>query len=648
MKIIVIALIILAFLQINVSYPGCLTSGFQNEAMDVDAEKAKIEAVLEKLEKALQTKNVELLSEVFSHDQDIIIIGPDSREMAFDWKTLAYMKNQQFRDLKNITISSKEQKITIDDSGDVARYFTLSDISFISGGLPFRVKDVRETGVLEKENSRWVIVQQHSSAPVSDPIWPFFFTKDPGKPGVYDADRKFSIDELREDYDLLRLALEEAHSGMHRYTPKKEFDALFNTLFGDIDREMTEIEFLRLISPIIEKIHCVHTAAQPSSDYRKVMNEKGLFFPFALKFISGKAYILQNFHPENHITPGSEVVAINDRTIPRLLSDFMKMLPSDGKNETYKYRILDWYFPDKYFLYIEQPESFELEYLPPEKKETATAIFPGVSRDKIDNTWFSYETLYKECLKLEILEESNLAVLIVRTFVPRILKHYGYNFYRFMQASFKEIAEKNISSLIIDLRWNDGGEVLYCKNLLAYLIDKPFQFASLETTSKPRYSFLEHTDKGLYFNYLHPNLWTRDNEGRYFLKGNWHKEIKPKTKAFKGKVYVLTNGMSISGSSDVAAILHHHKKAVFIGEETGGAYYGNNAGDFINLTLPNTHIRIRIPIRSSVLAVSGYRFKERGVVPDFEVKSMIEDILQGIDRELDFAVDLIKKSNRKD
>ena len=237
--------------------------------------------------------------------------------------------------------------------------------------------------------------------------------------------------------------------------------------------------------------------------------------------------------------------------------------------------------------------------------------------------------------------------MTIRTFVPRILKHFGYDFYRFMEASFKEIADKNISNLIIDLRWNDGGEVLYCKDLLAYLIDKPFQFVNLESTSKPRYSFLEYTDKGLYFNYFHPDLWTRDNTGRYLLKGNWGKKIEPNGKTFKGGVYVLMNGMSISGSADIAALLHYHKRATFIGEETGGAYYGSNAGDFINLTLPNTHIRIRIPIRSSIMAVSNYPFKERGVVPDFELKPKIEDILQKMDKVLDFAIGLIKKGNRK-
>ena len=647
MKNLFITLLILATLSMGANYENCLASSVYNNEFDIEVEKTKIKAVLEKLDKALQTENMELFSEVFAHDQDIIIIGPDFREKAIGWETLVKMQNRQFRDLENLTISLIDQKINIGNSGDVARYFRVLDIRFVTSNLPFRLKGIRETGVLKKENGNWVIVQQHISAPVNDQIWPFYLLKHQQESPAYDPNKKFDIETLKEDYDLLRLALEEAHAGIYRYTSKTEFDALFNTLFMDIDREMTEIEFFRLLLPIIEKIHCLHTSAWPSSNYQKVMNEKGLFFPFELKFISGKAYIFQSFDAENQIPPGSEIVSINGKPLPQLLSDLVKMLPSDGKNETYKYRTLDQSFPEKYYLYSDQPESFKIAYLAPEKKKIATIVVPGVSLDVINQCRPSFEEQYGKCLKLQIQEESNLAILTIKTFVPKIIKHFGYDYYQFLEVSFKEIEENNISNLIIDLRWNDGGESLYCTDLLAYLIDKPFRFSDCVNTPKPRYSFLEYTDKGMFFNYLHPNLWTRDSTGRYLLKGNWSEKIEPKVHNFKGKVYVLINGMSISGSADVAALLHYHNKATFIGEETGGAYYGNNSGDYINLKLPNTHIRVRIPIRSSVMAVSDYPFRERGVVPDFELKPKIEDILQGIDKDLDFAIDIIKKGNRK-
>jgi len=159
MKNLFISLMIFVVLQFSALYQNCFAESFCSNDIDVKTEKGKIEAVLEKLSTAVQTKNMELYSEVFAHNKNIIIIGPDSKEMAFDWTTLAYIKNQQLKDLKNITISSKKQKIKIDSSRSAARYFVLSDLSFVSGDIPFQVTGVRETGVLEKENGKWVIVK---------------------------------------------------------------------------------------------------------------------------------------------------------------------------------------------------------------------------------------------------------------------------------------------------------------------------------------------------------------------------------------------------------------------------------------------------------------------------------------------------------
>jgi hypothetical protein len=647
MKNLFITLLSIALLNISACYQNRLASSSYNNDVDVGAEKTRIKGLLEKLDEALQTENMGLFTEVFAHDQDIIIIGLDFREKVIGWEALAIMQNQQFSDLENLDISLRDLNITIDSSGNTARYLRTIDVSFVTNNLPFQLKGIRETGILKKGNKNWVILQQHTSAPVTDLVWPFYFSQARQKQTAYEVNRKFSVQELREDYDLLQLALEQAHAGIYRYTSKNEFDSLFNDLFMNINGEMTEIEFFRLISSIIENIQCVHTQILPSLNYQKTINEHGLFFPFELKFIAGKAYILQSFNSENQVPLGSEIVSINNRPLPQLLPELLRMLPSDGKNETYKYRILEKSFPEEYHQYIEQSDSFKIEYKTPQKSKTATITVPGVPHASINECRPSFEEIYKECLKLQFPEDSDIAVLMIKTFVPKIINHFGYNYYGFLESSFEEIKNRNIQNLIIDLRWNDGGESFCCIDLLAYLMEKPFRFLNCVDTPNTRYSFLEYTDKGVFFNYFHPVLWTRGDNGRYLLKGNWGRTIEPKAYNFKGKVYVLINGISISGSADVAALLHHHKRAIFIGEETGGAYYGNNSGDYINLTLPNTHIRIRIPIRSSVLSVFDYPFSDHGVIPDFQVEPKIEDVLRGIDNELDFTIDYIKRGNRK-
>jgi hypothetical protein len=61
------------------------------------------------------------------------------------------------------------------------------------------------------------------------------------------------------------------------------------------------------------------------------------------------------------------------------------------------------------------------------------------------------------------------------------------------------------------------------------------------------------------------------------------------------------------------------------------------------LILPNTGIRVRIPLVRYSMAVSGYP-PDRGIIPDYPFSPTIQDLLSGKDVELDFVIDLIEKS----
>ena len=67
-----------------------------------------------------------------------------------------------------------------------------------------------------------------------------------------------------------------------------------------------------------------------------------------------------------------------------------------------------------------------------------------------------------------------------------------------------------------------------------------------------------------------------------------------------------------------------------IGEETGGAEYGNSAWMIPDVTLPNTRVRFRLP--KFRLVMDKNLVKEgRGIMPDINVAPTRETILRGID-----------------
>jgi hypothetical protein len=186
---------------------------------------------------------------------------------------------------------------------------------------------------------------------------------------------------------------------------------------------------------------------------------------------------------------------------------------------------------------------------------------------------------------------------------------------------------------------------------VSHLTDKPFRFYDHINLKTVTPSFKDHLDLHLSAERLkefHDEL-VPNSGGGYSLTIRLHEglaEQQPAKNAFLGKVFVLTDGGSFSGAGDFCAIVHHLKRATFIGEETGGGYYGNNSGMMPTLTLPNSKIGIRLPFYAYWNAVPGYEHPRRGTLPDYPVTMRIADILGGTDAALEEAVKLADGTSR--
>ncbi len=71
---------------------------------------------------------------------------------------------------------------------------------------------------------------------------------------------------LREDFQIMRLALEESHGGIYRYTSKAAMDQTFARAYRKIDHPMSALEFWRLVAPVVAEIKCGHTSNWPPED----------------------------------------------------------------------------------------------------------------------------------------------------------------------------------------------------------------------------------------------------------------------------------------------------------------------------------------------------------------------------------------------
>ncbi|MDA3860033.1 MAG: nuclear transport factor 2 family protein [Melioribacteraceae bacterium] len=133
--------------------------------VDINVEETKVKVVLDQLIKSSETKDMELTSKIYAHDSDMIIIGTDGGEYIVGWNALKDLLEKQFAGTESSKLSVKNQVIKVHDSGMVAWFSELIDWDITFEGKTDKMEGLRTTGVLEKRNGNWVIVQLHYSVP---------------------------------------------------------------------------------------------------------------------------------------------------------------------------------------------------------------------------------------------------------------------------------------------------------------------------------------------------------------------------------------------------------------------------------------------------------------------------------------------------
>lgn len=138
----------------------------QQEKVDITAEKAKVKIVIDQFEEFWETEDLNVLANIMSHDANMVSYGSDINEIFVGWQALKDSVQKMLPAYENIKLTVRNQAITVHPSGNVAWFSQLWDWDLVYSGEHVEVTNLRLTGVLEKQNGNWVIVQFHNSVPV--------------------------------------------------------------------------------------------------------------------------------------------------------------------------------------------------------------------------------------------------------------------------------------------------------------------------------------------------------------------------------------------------------------------------------------------------------------------------------------------------
>ncbi len=205
-------------------------------------------------------------------------------------------------------------------------------------------------------------------------------TGEENKTPAFNPDKTYPVNELKEDFAILRDALEKGHGGMYRYTPKKEMDKMFDDIYKNLAKPKTELELYNALRPLIAKINDGHTSIRLSSPYMTHMKKRPVLFPFNLRFVDGKAYMFRNYSEIPDLEMGGELVSINGKPISKIVEALLPLITSDAHVESSKKYTLQSTvaFGLSYVFLYGETTSYSVAYRPPGKTGLKTIKVKGI------------------------------------------------------------------------------------------------------------------------------------------------------------------------------------------------------------------------------------------------------------------------------
>ena len=164
----------------------------------------------------------------------------------------------------------------------------------------------------------------------------------------YNPGKKYSRQQLQQDYTLLRNILETKHPALYWYTPKNSMNFYFDSLYNNIADSMTELQFgWQVLAPLTQKIHCGHTSFSMSSHWDKYIKDKIIpSFPLYMRVWDDSMVVIGNLNKKDSlIKNGTIITSINGMRNRELVQKLFQYMPLDGYSENFNYLRLSSAFP---------------------------------------------------------------------------------------------------------------------------------------------------------------------------------------------------------------------------------------------------------------------------------------------------------------
>lgn len=451
-------------------------------------------------------------------------------------------------------------------------------------------------------------------------------------------------EEFKKDLASAKKNIEKYHLGLYYYESQQDFDSRYEAIIENLPEKLSILEAYRLTNEFTSGMRDLHTSTILPKNFIEKKDRKSL--PLTIRKVGEKFYIHFNMSSDSSLIRGSEVISIDGVSINKDFESFQNLWGTDNGNETSKKYYSERLFARNYNYIYGIKDSVNVAFKKPQNDSVFVkkiAFETPKEATKILNQ--RYKNVSRKNLNFKILDSLNhIAYLDVLSFKEKGNKFDfpQHRFKKLLKKHFKAIEKNEIEHLIVDFRFNGGGLINNISRITKYIAPEPFEI--IDNTYIKKASFLKIFPPYFVLPYIAGRFIFKKLDDDTFIRVGSKKRMTKLAKKYHydKKIYVLMDGGSYSATTFTIGLWKDMNRATFIGMQPGGANWGSFAGQWKDIKLPNSKLKVHIPLMKIIHAQPNKTTQTFFVEPDYYVEQSFDDFIKRKDAQLNFALDLIK------
>lgn len=428
-----------------------------------------------------------------------------------------------------------------------------------------------------------------------------------------------------EDFHILVTSLRELDPMLYKVMDRATFDARVKTTEERLLLAKSRNEAIYLMQEFMYDLGDSH--ATIVSSYGDLSVDRVL--PFKVDILYGRLYVRQYF--KDTTLNGEEIVAIDGVPAKTIIDSLKIFYPNDGRREIIGFG-LPALFNSLYAAFCHEADTFYVstgkgEFRLPSVRKGEALFGLLVAYD-----WRSY-TNADPVYSKQITDEYGYF-----RFTDFAKEENGHNIEVEFDGLISELNSRSVKNLVIDLRYNSGGDPYIAGRMATHFTTEPFcVFERLVYTTTKKVTYTSYMVQN--FPYRFRLLGTRE-VGGYREKIKYERGLRaysPSASHFNGTVYVITGSMTGSASTMLCKYIADLPNVRFVGTETEGATNYFCAHRHCQLTLPNNGIYVTFGMQLVELKKgSSDMEKPSGIIPVNSPLYSIDDVQHARDKEMEW------------